>query len=139
MRTRLIGGLLRATLVCLLSAAIVLPAAAAELGAQKSTDRGVTVTVTPQNLSRGAKTWDFKVVLDTHSQDLSDDLTKSAVLLDESGRGYMPLAWDGAAPGGHHREGVLRFKPLAAQPQAIELQIMRPGEPAPRLFRWQLK
>jgi len=139
MRTRLIGGLVRATLVCLLSAVIVLPAAAAELGAQKSTDRGVTVTVTPQNLSRGAKTWDFKVVLDTHSAELSDDLVKTTVLLDGTGGRYAPVAWDGAAPGGHHREGVLRFKPLAAQPQAIELQIMRPGESAPRLFRWQLK
>jgi hypothetical protein len=139
MRTRLIGDLLQATWVCLLSAALVLPAAAAELGAQKSTNRGVTITVTPQNLSRGAKTWDFKVVLDTHSAELSDDLVKTTVLLDGTGGRYAPVAWDGAAPGGHHREGVLRFKPLAAQPQAIELQIMRPGESAPRLFRWQLK
>jgi hypothetical protein len=139
MRTRLIGDLLQATWVCLLSAALVLPAAAAELGAQKSTNRGVTITVTPQNLSRGAKTWDFKVVLDTHSAELSDDLVKTTVLLDGTGGRYAPVEWDGAAPGGHHREGVLRFKPLAAQPQAIELQIMRPGESAPRLFRWQLK
>lgn len=139
MRTRLIGNLLRATRVCLLSITLVLPAAAAELGAQKSTNRGVTVTVTPQNLSRGAKTWDFKVVLDTHSTELSDNLVKTTVLLDGTGGRYTPVAWDGAAPGGHHREGVLRFKPLAAQPQAIELQIMRPGESAPRLFRWQLK
>jgi hypothetical protein len=139
MRTRLIGDLLQATWVCLLSAALVLPAAAAELGVQKSTNRGVTITVTPQNLSRGAKTWDFKVVLDTHSAELSDDLVKTTVLLDGTGGRYAPVAWDGAAPGGHHREGVLRFKPLAAQPQAIELQIMRPGESAPRLFRWQLK
>jgi hypothetical protein len=139
MRTRLIGDLLQAPWVCLLSAALVLPAAAAELGVQKSTNRGVTITVTPQNLSRGAKTWDFKVVLDTHSAELSDDLVKTTVLLDGTGGRYAPVAWDGAAPGGHHREGVLRFKPLAAQPQAIELQIMRPGESAPRLFRWQLK
>jgi hypothetical protein len=139
MRTRLIGDLLQAPWVCLLSAALVIPAAAAELGAQKSTNRGVTITVTPQNLSRGAKTWDFKVVLDTHSAELSDDLVKTTVLLDGTGGRYAPVAWDGAAPGGHHREGVLRFKPLAAQPQAIELQIMRPGESAPRLFRWQLK
>lgn len=129
----------RISLACLLAAAIVFPAAAAELATQKSSARGVTVAVTPQNLSGNARTWDFKVVLDTHSQDLSDDLVKTAVLLDGTGGKYAPVAWDGAAPGGHHREGVLRFKPLAAQPQAIELQIMRPGEPAPRLFRWQLK
>jgi hypothetical protein len=49
------------------------------------------------------------------------------------------MAWDGAPPGGHHREGVLRFKPISPQPQAIELQFTRAGEGAPRSFRWQLK
>jgi len=128
-----------ALVACFFAAATALPAAAAERGTQKSTDRGVTVAVTPQNLSGNVKTWDFKVVLDTHSQDLSDDLMKSAVLLDGSGGLYTPLAWDGAAPGGHHREGILRFKPISPQPQAIELRIQRPGESAPRAFRWQLK
>ena len=129
----------RAALPCLLAAAIILPAAAAELGTQKSSDRGVTVAVTPQNLSGDAKTWNFKIILDTHSQDLSDDLVKSSLLLAGAGGQYAPVTWDGAPPGGHHREGVLRFKPISPQPQAIELQIVRPGETAPRSFRWQLK
>ena len=131
---------LRFTVVaCLVVVCAALPAAAAELAAQKSSDRGVTVAVTPQNLAGGAKTWAFKIVLDTHSADLNDDLTKSAVLLDGIGGQYAPLGWDGAAPGGHHREGVLRFKPVAPRPAAIELRITRPGEPAPRSFRWELK
>jgi hypothetical protein len=128
-----------AFVACLLAAAVALPAAAAELSTQKSTDRGVTVAVTPQDLSSNAKTWDFKIVLDTHSGDLSDDLLKTAVLLDGTGTQHVPVAWDGAAPGGHHREGVLRFKPVTPQPAAIELRIARPGEPGPRSFRWQLK
>jgi len=127
-----------AVTACLLVAAVALSVAAAELAAQKNSDRGVTVAVTPQNLAANAATWDFKIVLDTHSQDLSDDLTKSAVLLDGTGAKYTPTGWDGAAPGGHHREGVLRFKPVSPQPQAIELQIMRIGETKPRSFRWQL-
>lgn len=138
MRTRLIARLLRGTLACLLAAVIALPATAAELGTQKSSDRGVTVAVTPQNLSAGAKSWDFKIVLDTHSADLSDDLVKTAVLLDGAGGKHAPVAWDGAGPGGHHREGVLRFKPVSPRPQAIELRITRSGESAPRSFRWQL-
>ena len=77
-------------------------------------------------------------MLDTHSTDLSDDLTKSAVLVDGSGKRYMPVTWDGAGPGGHHREGVLRFKPISPRPQSLELQIARNGETAPRAFRWQL-
>ncbi len=138
MRSRLIARLLRGTSACLLAAVIAFPVTAAELGTQKSSDRGVTVAVTPQNLSAGVKSWDFRIVLDTHSADLSDDLVKTAVLLDATGVKYAPVAWDGAGPGGHHREGVLRFKPVSPRPQAIELRITRPGESAPRTFRWQL-
>lgn len=123
----------------LLAAAAGWPAGAAELTTQKSTDRGVTVDVTPQNLSTGASTWDFKIVLDTHSADLNDDLVKSSFLLDGAGGRYAPVAWDGAPPGGHHREGVLRFERISPRPQSIELQITRAGEDAPRSFRWQLK
>lgn len=126
-------------LVFLLAVSAAFPAAAAELGTQKSSDRGVTVVVTPQDLSSNAKTWDFKIVLGTHSGDLSDDLLKTAVLLDGTDTRYAPVAWDGAAPGGHHREGVLRFKAVSPQPQAIELRIARPGESGPRSFRWQFK
>ena len=112
---------------------------AAELGVQRSSAGGVTVAITPQNLATSAKSWDFKVVLDTHSGDLNDDLVKSTSLLDGAGGKYSPIAWDGAPPGGHHREGVLRFKPVSPQQKSIELQITRPGEAAPRSFRWQLK
>lgn len=130
---------LESILATLAFAAIAaLPAAAAELGTQKNTERGVTVAVTPKNLISSTESWDFKVALDTHSADLSDDLTKSSALVDGNGRRYIPLAWDGAGPGGHHREGVLRFRPLSPRPQSIELQIVRSGETAPRVFRWQL-
>jgi len=70
---------------------------------------------------------------------LNDDLVKFSFLRDGAGRQYAPLAWDGVPPGGHHREGVLRFKPIAPKPQSIELQITRAGEDAPRSFRWQLE
>jgi hypothetical protein len=118
--------------------AIVLPACAAELGTIKNSERGVTVAVTPVNLSAGASSWDFKISLDTHSADLDDDLRKSAVLLDGKGGKHAPVGWDGAAPGGHHREGILRFKPLSPRPAAIELWITRPDETRPRAFRWKL-
>ena len=113
--------------------------AASDLAASTSSARGVTIKVTPQNVAAGAQTWDFAVVLDTHSADLNDDLLKSSLLLDSAGGRHAPVAWDGARPGGHHREGVLRFKPVAPQPQSIELQITRAGEDTPRSFRWQLR
>ena len=113
--------------------------ASSHLAAQTSIARGVTVKVTPQNVAGDAKTWDFAVVFDTHSAELNDDLVKTSLLLDGAGGRYAAVAWDGAPPGGHHREGVLRFKPVSRQPQSIELQITRAGEDAPRSFRWQLK
>ena len=109
------------------------------LPAQTSSARGVAIKVTPRNLASNAGSWEFAIVLDTHSQDLSDDLVKSSLLLDGAGGRHSPTAWDGAPPGGHHREGVLRFKPISPRPQSIELQIRRAGEDAPRSFRWQLK
>ena len=115
------------------------PATAAELGARSSSAAGVTVKVTPRDVSPQAAVWQFAVVLDTHTQDLRDDLVKNAALVDARGARHAPLAWEGAPPGGHHREGVLRFKGLGARADSVELHIQRPGEQAPRVFRWELK
>lgn len=127
--------------VLLAAAALVIAGAAfaAGLETRSSSAAGVTVKVTPKDVAPGSATWAFDVVLDTHSRDLSDDLVKSSVLLDAQGARYSPLAWEGAPPGGHHRAGVLRFKGLGPASGAFELQIHRPGEGAPRSFRWTLK
>jgi hypothetical protein len=123
----------------LVIAALLAFNAAAQLATQKHTANGVTVAVTPANLAAGAKTWDFSIVLDTHSQDLSDDIERSAVLVDDRGNEFKALAWDGAAPGGHHRSGVLRFNAIEPRPQALALRISRPGEAKARTFRWKLQ
>lgn len=112
--------------------------AAERPAAQKSSGNGVTVSIRPGDLSATAQSWDFAISLDTHSQELSDDLVRSAVLIDDKGREHRPLAWDGAKAGGHHRQGTLRFAPLAPRPSSLELRIARPGESSPRVFRWIL-
>ncbi len=112
--------------------------AAAQLAPLKSSQGGVTVTVTPTEITRTAKVWAFNVVLDTHSQELSDDVAAISVLAAQ-GREAQPLAWEGAGPGGHHREGVLKFSALEPVPDAVELRIHRPGEEKPRTFRWEVK
>lgn len=117
----------------------VAAAAGAQLDQQKSSAGGVTVVVTPKAITADAKTWDFSVVLDTHSQDLSDDFAKTTVLVDDRGVEYRPLAWEGAAPGGHHRAGVLKFGAADRLPQSLEMRMLRPGETKPRSFRWRLK
>ena len=113
---------------------------AAELGyaPQISNERGIKVTVTRQNIVGEAKTWDFQVTLETHTQDLNDDLAKSSLLIAD-GKQYLPIGWEGAPPGGHHRKGVLRFRAIAPQPRSMELQIRLAGDTSPRSFRWLLK
>ena len=101
-------------------------------------ERDVKVTIMLRNILNEAKTWDFEVTLETHTQALSDDLAKSSVLIAD-GKQYMPLGWEGAPPGGHHRKGLLRFKAIAPQPRAMELQIRLAGDTSPRNFKWLLK
>ena len=111
------------------------PAATAE---QVSTERGVTVKVTPKSIDLPGRLWEFSISLKTHSGELSDDLVQSAALTTDDGRTLKPARWAGTAPGGHQREGVLSFEVPAPRPSAVELRIARPGESAPRTFRWQL-
>lgn len=136
-RTRL--NLMMAFLVA--SVVVVAPpeASAAALAPQTNSERGVTVGATPRDISSTAKVWEFDIVLGTHSQDLSDDVKAGAVIVAGGGAKHAPLSWEGDPPGGHHRKGVLRFAPISPLPDAIELRIQRPGEPAPRSFRWALK
>ncbi len=118
---------------------LVAATAGAQLAAQKSSAAGVTVQVTPQQITAGAKTWSFNVALDTHSQELSDDFAKTTVLIDERGTEYRPAAVEGDKPGGHHRSAVIRFDAGNQVPKALEMRMQRPGEAKPRSFRWQLK
>lgn len=111
--------------------------AAAQVGAtatQSSVDKGVTVKVTLKKLT--GPEWEFVVVLDTHAEELKDDLAQTAVLLVD-GREIRPSQWQGPGSGGHHREGVLRFPAAGANPLSIELRIQRAGETGPRVFRWE--
>jgi hypothetical protein len=110
--------------------------AAAPLASVATNFGGVTVKATPGTLSGGI--WEFEIVFDTHSQDLRDDVAKSASLVAD-GVASAPLEWRGDPQGGHHRKGVLRFKAPAARPAAIELRLSRPGEAEPRVFRWKLE
>ena len=139
MKTLLIVAAIYLGLVAPVHRATAADSSAPSVAAQTSRDRGVTVIVTPINLARDAATWEFKVVLDTHSQELSEDLQRSAVLVSADGRQQQPIAWVGAPAGGHHREGILRFAAITPAPEALELRLQRPNEAAARTFRWQLR
>ena len=113
-------------------------ASADAMATQSSSDQGVTVKVTPKAMGSPDNRWEFAVVLDTHSADLSDDLSQSASLTTSDGRTLKPVRWTSAAADGHHREGLLAFDVPAPRPKTVELRILRRGESAPRTFRWQL-
>lgn len=108
------------------------------MATQTTSERGVSIKVTPKSLGSRNGRWEFSIVLDTHSADLSDDLTQNASLTTADGRTFKPVRWTGSAPGGHHRQGVLTFEVPAPPPTALELRIVRAGEAAPRTFRWKL-
>ena len=99
----------------------------------------VTVTVTPTDISLQSKEWKFDVVLNTHSVELDQDMTKIAVLVDGQGKEYKPLSWNGSEPGGHHREGVLIWNAIEPTPKSVEIKIKDISEIPERSFKWDLK
>lgn len=128
------------TLTAILALCVVAGAAiAADLAPRSSNFEGVAVDITPKVVAPGAAVWEFSIALNTHSQSLTDDLVKTAVLIDSQGGRHSPTGWQGSPPGGHHRSGILRFKGLGAKADAIELQIQRSDEVEPRSFHWKLK
>lgn len=101
----------------------------------KADEQGqVIVKITPLVLS-GAR-WRFNVVFDTHSVELDQDLVQIAELSDNRGNTYEPMAWEGAEPGGHHREGILVFKAINPMPSYVGLKIKNVGGVPERLFKW---
>jgi hypothetical protein len=102
---------------------------------QSNRGGGVDVKVTPRTLAADAAAWEFEVVFSTHSVTLTGDPAQFSVLVDAKGGEHKALAWQGDAPGSHHRQGLLRYKPLVpATP--VELRIKGVGGVPTRVFRW---
>lgn len=94
----------------------------------------VTVKATLQRVDAGGAV--AEVVLDTHAVDLDLDVAAGAALtVDEAV--WPTEAWLGDGPGGHHREGELRFR--AAGPVAGEARLTITGLDDPVTFRWSTK
>ena len=110
---------------------------ALNLELQTNNEGTVIVSVAPKNLS--GPTWDFEIVLNTHSEELDADLVEVSTLIDENGKEYKPVSWEGSPAGGHHREGILRFEPISPRPKSIILKIRQVGGFEERSFAWKLK
>jgi hypothetical protein len=110
------------------------PDAAADIGLETRTVTvgEVDVTIEPRQLDdRGAT---FHITLDTHSVELDADLTQATLRV---GSADWPIdGWSGDGPGGHHREGDLRFRSAGPSAGTVTLEI--PGLPEPVEATWAL-
>lgn len=105
------------------------------LDSQTSSEGQVSVTATSIDQSD----WSFQIILDTHSVELTEDLTQVSALLDENGNEYKPIEWQGDPPGGHHRSGVLRFGEIMPESQSVTLVVRQVGGIDERRFEWTTK
>lgn len=101
----------------------------------------VSVIVTPLNLDEPGQMLEFEVGLETHSVDLSMDLTKLATLTTDTGLSVQATAWDGPR-GGHHVSGKLSFPNTDDSAlilnEATELTLTLRDVDAPeRVFKWE--
>lgn len=112
--------------------------AVAELPQQTSRTGAVEVSVKPENISADAQSWNFRITLNTHTAELGEDLSQAATLVDDGGGEFKPTAYEGDPPGGHHREGVLKFNPISPAPKSVTLKVRGVGGVAERSFSWTL-
>ncbi len=108
------------------------------LATKTDTQGNICVEATPVDMSATSTEWSFDVSMNTHSGSLDADLTKIAVLTDGQGNMYQPTKWNGDPEGGHHRAGLLTFKPITPLPKSVTLKLSGIGG-VDRTFTWQLK
>lgn len=103
----------------------------------------IIIEITPLNLDSPTDTFEFDVVMDTHSIDLSMDLATLSTLTTDTGVSVESTLWD-APLGGHHVEGKLIFpatkdgKPIFEGATKLTLTILNVDAPS-RVFEWELK
>ena len=94
----------------------------------------VRVDVKPVQLTPGQPAR-FEVQMNTHSEALGEDMVAVSSLKDNVGRVYQATAWQGSAPGGHHRKGVLEFPDLGDNTASITLIIKGVANVPERIFK----
>lgn len=91
----------------------------------------VEVTMTPITLDASGAV--FQLTLDTHTVPLDLDMATAAQLR-VNDRVTDGAGWDGQGPGGHHREGTLRFSAPVPAGASVELRIT--GLPTDAIASW---
>ena len=116
---------------------------AANADLARTDEQGAVVfAVTPLNLETTADTLEFDVAMNTHSVDLSMDLSALATLSTDTGITVQPTLWN-APRGGHHVSGKLVFpaiqdgKSILDGASKVTLTITDVDAPS-RVFEWPL-
>ena len=103
----------------------------------------IIIEITPLNLDSPTDTFEFGIVMTTHSIDLSMDLATLSTLTTDTGVSVDAALWD-APLGGHHVEGKLIFpsakdgKSILEGATKLTLTIVNVDAPT-RVFEWSLK
>ena len=108
-----------------------------KFASQENEGGNVTITVKPKILKVGEKPL-FEVEFNTHSVDLTFDISLVSSLIDDKGNILTTPKWDGSAPGGHHRSGTLSFKTPLPRTKYVELVIYDVAGVKERRFKWNL-
>ena len=103
----------------------------ADLGTRTVQAGGVEVTMSALALDRSGAA--FRLVFDTHTVELALDPAASARLTVNDSQ-VDGASWDGQGPGGHHREGTVRFTTAIPAGAAVELRIT--GLPQDAIGTW---
>ena len=104
---------------------------------QENDGGNVKIIVTPKTLAVGEKP-SFDIVFETHSVDLTFDVTQISSLIDEKKKVFNQSNWEGSKPGGHHREGTLTFNTALPEAKFIELIIKDVAGVSQRKLKWEL-
>lgn len=104
---------------------------------QISEGGNVSIEVTPKVLEIG-KTPEFELAFNTHSEDLSFDVSKVTKLIDDKNISYQNPLWKGSPPGGHHRSGVLSFPLPLSKTKYVYLVIENVAGVKEKKLRWNL-
>ncbi len=132
------NGLRNVMFVIALLGVISLASNVIAFSSKKSRKNGVTVDVKPMTFAPGQPA-KFEVRMSTHSVELGEDMATVSTLMDDVGREYRPVNWDGDGPGGHHRSGVLEFPALEGSPKSVTLVIRNIAKVSERVFQWNLE
>jgi hypothetical protein len=93
----------------------------------------VTVKLEPRQMDASGAV--FKISFDTHSVDLGFDVARQARLVVD-GVTWPVAGWSGSGPGGHHRDGELRF--TASGPASGTATLTISALPKPVRASWTL-